>query len=190
MTGAACGPAFPASRPGGVAAGALSAFESVSHPSAFSPFGVKASPLTDTPVVGNGCAGAVSGSATGTGGSPQPAESGRFASPLRTHDSLRGSTRSLAFSDVAEIGTDVFVFAGFTYGTGGGWIPARIQIERASTMRGWFIRNRTIVALPVGVKPRRLCPLCIHAICSGQLWILGLNRGTVSPVSGSGAEVA
>jgi hypothetical protein len=153
MTGAACGPACPASRPGGVAAGDLSAFESVFHFSAFSPLSVKApprmpggcnrprrlpslftllaactfaalrgvrrgwraaclavyrarqplacgcgwgelpvgTPVADTPVVGNGCAGAVSGSATGTGGSLQAAGSGRFASPLRTNGSLRGS---------------------------------------------------------------------------------------------------
>jgi hypothetical protein len=44
MTGAVCGPACPASPPGGVAAGDLSAFESVSHPSAFSPLGVKVPP--------------------------------------------------------------------------------------------------------------------------------------------------
>jgi hypothetical protein len=76
------------------------------------------------------------------------------------------------------------------YGSCGGWIPARIQIDRASTMRGWFMRNRIIVALPVGVKPRRTCPCCIHSKCSDQRWILGLNRGTVSAVSGSGAAVA
>jgi hypothetical protein len=80
-------------------------------------------------------------------------------------------------ADSARPAWQSLVFAGFTYCTGGGWIPARIQIERASIMRGWFMRNRTIVALPVGVKPRRTCPLCIHSKCSDQLWILGLNRG-------------
>src|SRR5262249_5167947 len=45
--------------------------------------------------------------------------------------------------------------AGERYYSCGGWKPARIQIDRASTMRDWFMRNRTIVALPVGVKPRR-----------------------------------
>src|SRR5207245_6111094 len=89
-----------------------------------------------------------------------------------------------------EVGLDVLAFSGLTYDVCGGWIPARIQIERASTMRGWFMRNRTIVALPIGVKPRRTCPLCIHAKCADQLWSLGLNRGTVSSVSGSGAAVA
>ena len=115
--------------------------------------------------------------------------------PRRLHQSLsmagprlRRSARRGA--DGAQPAWTSLVFAGFPYCAGGGWIPARIQIDRASTMRGWFMRNRTIVALPVGVKPRRTCPLCIHSKCSAQLWIRGLNRGTVSPVSGSGAAVA
>src|SRR6266487_4498771 len=89
-----------------------------------------------------------------------------------------------------KLGQTSWFLQDLPYCTGGGWIPARIQIERASTMRGWFMRNRTIVALPVGVKPRRTCPFCIHAKCADQLWILGLNRGMVSSVSGSGAAVA
>jgi hypothetical protein len=70
-------------------------------------------------------------------------------------------------------GSDWDFLAGLPYGSCGGWIPARIQIDRASTMRGWFIRNRTTVALPVGVKPRRICPFCIHSKCSDHDWILG-----------------
>ena len=96
----------------------------------------------------------------------------------------------LHFRILRNIGTDVLVCSGFLYGACGGWMPARIQIARASIRRGWFMRNRTIVALPVGGKPRRTCPFCIHSKCSDQRWIRGLKRGTVSSVSGSGAAVA
>src|SRR5262249_24259079 len=89
-----------------------------------------------------------------------------------------------------NVGTDVLGFAGCPYGACGGWIPARIQIDRASTMRGWFICNRAIVARPVGGKPRRICPFCTPSKCSYARCIRGLNRGMVSAVAGSGAAVA
>ena len=50
------------------------------------------SPLADTPIVGDGCAGAASGAATGAGGSAKATGSGRFASPLRTNGGLMGRT--------------------------------------------------------------------------------------------------
>ena len=39
------------------------------------------------------------------------------------------------------------------------------------------MRDRTIVALPVGVKPRRTCPLCIHSKCSDSAGFSGETEG-------------
>ena len=108
----------------------------------------------------------------------------------KIYQRMRGGGFAKDIVVVTKKDLGVLVFSGRTYCTCGGWIQARIQIDRASTRRGWFMRNRTTVALPVGVKPRRTRPFCIHSKCSDQLWIRGLNRGTVSLVSGSGAAVA
>jgi len=56
-------------------------------------------------------------------------------------------------------------------------------------MTGLFIRNAAIVARPTGVCPSTRVASKLQAKCSDHCCALGLNKGTISPVSGSWASV-
>jgi hypothetical protein len=65
----------------------------------------------------------------------------------------------------------------------GGWQWVLTHNAPASTSRSWFIRNRSTVALPVGVKPCTRRAFSIDMKCSCQHCERGLNKGNVAPVT-------
>jgi hypothetical protein len=66
-----------------------------------------------------------------------------------------------------------------------GQTPASSHMLLASTWEGSFMRSRLTVALPHGVLPRTFVNVESNSKCESQSCVLGLNRGTSGPDSGS-----
>lgn len=61
------------------------------------------------------------------------------------------------------------------------------QRERVLTMSEWFSLRDKTVTRPTAVMPSTSVPVSSQRKCADHFWVRGLNKGTISPDSGSSA---